>query len=179
MNGPVLRILDANANRALKTLRHDLTTATKQHVNNAIFYRDTPGDVGTDVKTGQELYRQDVADAVTAAGKRMGEALRAMEEMLKVLDLEAAVRVESLRYKFYSLEQQIARTLRPKEAFHAVRLYVLITESVCKKPWKEVAREAIRGGAECLQLREKNLDGRELLERAREFVKICAARGVI
>src|SRR5262245_53051634 len=80
VNGPVLRILDANANRArealrviedyarfvlnddalcgsLKQLRHDLSGATAGVVADAILHRDTPGDVGTTAKTQAELTR--------------------------------------------------------------------------------------------------------------------------
>src|SRR5688572_17892158 len=78
MNAAVLRVLDANANRArealrviedyarfvfdddatcgeLKGLRHDLMAALSPFVGNAILYRDTPGDVGTGNKTSAEL----------------------------------------------------------------------------------------------------------------------------
>ena len=37
-------------------------------------------------------------------------------------------------------------------------MYVLITESLCRRPWLRTARDAIAGGADCLQLREKELD---------------------
>jgi thiamine-phosphate pyrophosphorylase len=203
MNGPVLRILDANANRArealrviedyarfvldsdelcgsLKTLRHDFATATAGFVSDAILHRDTPGDVGTQTKTPTEQTRDDVAHVVIAAGKRLGEALRTIEEYLKTTDPLRAHLIEQIRYRFYDIEQQIALTLRPAACLFAkVRLYVLITESICKKPWRGVAQAAIEGGADCLQLREKNLDSGELLARARDFVAICKTGGVI
>jgi thiamine-phosphate pyrophosphorylase len=50
---------------------------------------------------------------------------------------------------------------------------VLITESACKVPWLKVAEEALLGGADCLQLREKNLESGELLNRAQQLVKLC------
>src|SRR6185437_8311955 len=98
VNGPVLRILDANANRArealrvvedyarfvlndqplceaLKQLRHDFSTATAGLLSEAILHRDTPGDVGTLTKTQTEQKRDDLAHVVTASGKRLGEAL--------------------------------------------------------------------------------------------------------
>src|SRR5262245_20612547 len=103
VNAAVLRILDANANRArealrvigdsarfvlnddalcasLKQLRHDLSGATAGFVSDAILHRDTPGDVGTTAKTQAELKRDDLNHVVTAAGKRLGEALRTIEE---------------------------------------------------------------------------------------------------
>ena len=58
-------------------------------------------------------------------------------------------------------------------------MYVLITESVCKRPWIEAAKLAIEGGADCLQLREKNLESGEFLRRAKQFVELCHAHNVI
>src|SRR5689334_7403260 len=127
--GPLLRLLDANANRArealrvvedyarfvlddqalcgsLKTIRHDLTAILRPFLPDAILHRDTPGDVGTGNKTVAESDRANVADVVTAGGKRLGEALRSIEEYLKVVDPSAAARVEAIRYRFYHLEQQ-------------------------------------------------------------------------
>src|SRR5580765_7301695 len=98
-DGRVLRILDANANRArealrviedyarfvlnddglcrsLKQLRHEFSVATAGFATEAILHRDTPGDVGTEITTPTEQSRNDVAHVVTAAGKRLGEALR-------------------------------------------------------------------------------------------------------
>ena len=205
MNSPsLLRILDANANRArealrvvedyarfaldddricgtLKQLRHDLADATRSFVGDAILYRDTPGDVGTATKTAAELSRDDVGHVVTAAGKRLGEALRTIEEYLKTTSPADAAKVESIRYRFYDVEHQVAFTLRPaaKGFAERVRLYVLVTESACKRPWLEAAEQAILGGADCLQLREKDLPGGEFLARARQFVALCRRHNVI
>jgi thiamine-phosphate pyrophosphorylase len=115
---------------------------------------------------------------VVAAGKRLGEALRVLEEVLKTTDASAAARVEKLRYAGYGAEQKVARTLRPR-LFDHVRLYVLITEAICKHPWLQTAAEAIAGGADCLQLREKTLEGGELLRRARTLVGLCREKGVL
>jgi len=200
--GPVLRMLDANANRArealrvledyaryvldhddlsgeLKEVRHGLAGVVGPWLGKAILHRDTPGDVGTDHKTAAEGRREDLSAVVTAAGKRLGEALRVIEEALKIQDAAAAGAVEKLRYRFYDLEQKIARTLGRGGRFKNVRLYVLITESLCRRPWLEAAEEAILGGADCLQLREKELEGGELLRRARQLVKLCRGHGVL
>lgn len=196
MNGAVLRLLDANVNRArealrvmedyarfvlddadlsaaLKAVRHDLSEAMRPWIQQAILWRDTPGDVGTINKTATELHRQDLADVVTAAGKRLGEALRSIEEYLKISAPADAGRVEGARYRFYDLEQRIARTLRSSHRFDSVRLYVLITEAVCRRPWLEVAEQALLGGADCLQLREKEMDAGEMLRRARLLAELC------
>src|ERR1700722_11288818 len=136
MNARVLRLLDANANRArealrvledfarfvldnedlsgrLKSLRHEMTTAIRPFLAEAILQRDTPGDVGTSIKLDSEFHREKIGDVVIAAGKRLGEALRAMEEFSKTINSATAASLEKLRYRFYDIEQAIARTLRP------------------------------------------------------------------
>jgi len=221
MNPALLRMLDANANRAreglrvvedyarfvlddallqsdLKLLRHDLTGVLKPFLDDAILHRDTPGDVGTQSKTDSEQSRADFGELVTAAGKRLGEALRAIEEVLKTPEFyregasdagsptsslgpsrNAAQSVESLRYRWYDLEQRIAFTLRPAKLFADVRLYVLITESACSCDWFTAAEQAIAGGADCIQLREKELDSGELLARAKKLVALCRSKHVL
>lgn len=203
MNPATLRVIDANANRArealrviedyarfvlnsdalcapLKQLRHDFTEILRPVLDDAILHRDTPGDVGTSVKTTAETGRDDINHVVTAAGKRLGEALRTIEEFLKTENAPAASQIERIRYRFYELERQIALTLRPTACdFASVRLYVLITESLCRKNWLEVAKEAIAGGADCLQLREKELESGEFLNRAKQLVHLCREHNVI
>ena len=202
MNGSVLRLLDANLNRSrealrvledyarfilddadlsreLKNVRHALAEITKHYQAEAILHRDTPGDVGRVNKTATEQTRLDLNHIVTAAGKRLGEALRCVEEFLKTVSADDASRIESLRYAFYDIERRIAQTLRSTQRFSRVRLYVLITEKLCKRPWLQTAEEALRGGADCLQLREKELDGKELLARACQLVELCRRHGAL
>ena len=200
------RILDANANRArealrvledyarfaldddamsaeLKAIRHELARLTGPYLPDAILHRDTAGDVGTDNKAAAELHRADVAGVVVAAGKRLGEALRVLEEILKmagpVEPMPSSSNMEKLRYRFYITEQVIARMLRPATRCAEVRLYVLITESLCRRPWFEAAEQAILGGADCLQLREKQLDSGEFLRRARLLTDLCRRHQVL
>ena len=117
---------------------------------------------------------------VIAAGKRLGEALRVLEEVSKTIDTTIAAQIEQLRYRFYVIEQTLAFTLRSADRMAGVRLYVLISQDHClSRPWQDVARAAIAGGAQCLQLREKSLEGGEFLRRAREFVDICRNANVI
>ncbi|MCC6240615.1 MAG: thiamine phosphate synthase [Phycisphaerales bacterium] len=202
MNPFIMRLIDANANRAreglrvledyarfildhqpisagLKQLRHDLTVALKPIEPDAVLCRDTTGDVGLSSKTHTELIRQDLAQVVIAAGKRLGEALRAMEEFAKIDHPDTAAALESIRYQFYDLEQRLIRTLRPAHRLAKAQLCVLITESACRSDWFDTAAAAIAGGADMLQLREKELPARQVLQRAKRFVKLCRDHDVI
>ena len=198
-----LRIIDANLNRArealrvmeeyarlglddaglsgeIKETRHALAKAVADFegrcrltTGSLIAARDIVGDVGTEVGTETEYQRGDETHVATAAGKRLSEAFRAVEEYGKTLDADFAVAMEKLRYRGYEIERRLALTLRAKERFGHVRLYVIITETHCKNAWLATAEAALRGGADCLQLREKDLPDRELLDRAKRLAALC------
>ncbi len=204
MDTAALRIIDANANRAsegarvledvarlglgdaalaarCKALRHGLRAALAGVDGlRLLASRDTPGDVGTRLTGSMEGDRAGLPDICAAAGKRLGEALRVLEELLKLGPGPgggSAAVLKSLRYEAYDLEKRIVLGVsRPRRQW---RLCVLITESLCvHHPWESVARAAIRGGADCLQLREKSMPSRHLLERAHALVRIAAETAV-
>ena len=194
---PALRILDANANRArealrvmeeaarfvlddaalagsIKRLRHELAGALSR-VPHLGAHRDTPGDVGTTISTDAERSRGSVADVATAAGKRLSEALRTIEEYGKTLppDQAAALSaVESMRYRGYEIERRLNLALAAGRA-KQWRLCVLLTESLCRLPWRDVLGQVLDAGADCVQLREKDLDDAELLDRAAFVAEQC------
>lgn len=205
MADPTLRIIDANANRSrealrvmedavrfalddrdlterLKGLRHDLAAALAplSGAGLLIAARDTPGDVGLDIATPAESARASLADVATAAGKRLTEALRSIEEAAKAIPASArtdpslAPAIEAIRYRAYDLEKSLSLALLPLgRRFTGLRCCVLLTESLCRLDPLETAQRAIEGGADAIQLREKDLDDRRLLQRARELVALA------
>ncbi len=214
MDAAILRILDANFNRAreglrvmeeharmvlndarlsteIKQLRHDLA-AVGQSVDMAslLSSRDTPGDVGTSISTDSEGVR-DGAEAVAAAAcKRVAESLRCIEEYGKTLRLAAAAvdppgtasiatRVEAIRYRVYTAEQSLLVTVPRRRKLADARLHVLLTESLCRRPWRDVAAAVLEAGAGAIQLREKGMPDAVLLERARELREMTRTRDAL
>lgn len=135
--------------------------------------RDITGDVGCEVGTPAEYERADAWHVALAAGKRLSEALRAVEEYGKTADPLFAGAIEKIRYRGYELERRLYATATARERFGHVRLYVIITESMCSGDWLATAEAALSGGADCLQLREKELSDDELLKRSRRLAKLC------
>jgi len=196
----VLRIIDANANRArealrvmedaarfllddaaltedLKNLRHDLVTALLRF-DSLEHHRRVQSDVGRAISVESEMRRAGAGNVAIAAGKRLSEALRAMEEYGKVVDSSFALMVEQLRYRGYELEQRLTTRLAsavPKQW----RVCIILTESLCARPWREVVSESIDAGADCIQLREKELGDRALLERAADLLRIVNRRAAV
>ncbi len=178
---------DAALTEATKEARHDLASAVRHLEGRTkglaggpfIAGRDIVGDVGREIAGRTEYERSGARDVAVAAGRRLGEALRAIEEYGKTLDPEFAATIETLRYRGYELERRLALTIRARNRFGEMRLYVILTESLCGGDWFEAAEAALRGGADCIQLREKHLNDRELLARARRLADLCRDMGKI
>jgi thiamine-phosphate pyrophosphorylase len=179
---------DLSATTAIKQLRHDLVSAElafRSEYPAAFNHRDTTADAGTTVSTVTEMNRDTVDDVVTANARRVQEALRSLEEFGKTVDVHFAGVVKQLRYRSYTAEQLIAqpvigdaispvelRTLR-LERLQQAQLYLLITESLCLRPWQDVVRAALKGGVDVIQLREKELDDEQLIQRGQWLAEIC------
>ena len=198
----IYRILDANLNRAREALRviedcgrfalnDPAITAmakcfrselkeTLDHLPAAelITARDIPGDLGTELTSPSEPQRQDIKDVTTAACKRLTESLRTIEEYCKVVAPEQTVAVERMRYDAYTLEQRLSRRLLIAKHFGEVKLYVMLTASMCKGgSLREVARSAIAGGADAIQLREKHTPDDVHLAMAAELRELTDQTG--
>ncbi|MBI5761969.1 MAG: thiamine phosphate synthase [Planctomycetes bacterium] len=192
------RILDANANRArealrvleehcrmvlddgpltqrVKDVRHELAAALKHFgADSLLAARDTEHDVGTTITTESESHRADTQSVAVAAAKRAAESLRCMEEYGKITNAPAAAAIEQLRYRVYTLEQDILIGGPRRARLRTARLHVLVTASLCKRPWLDVCTAALAGGADVIQLREKELPDTELLARAKSLREITA-----
>lgn len=129
----VYRILDANLNRAkeglrvcedicrfhlkeaknaetLNRMRHRVTSVVKGSgldPNILLECRDSKEDVGKTFAFG--LKRASFGDVFTANAQRVKEALRSIEEFLKVFDLSSSKMIQALRFDFYEFEKKIMR----------------------------------------------------------------------
>lgn len=197
------RILDASANRArealrviedycrlalndaflsgeLKRLRHDLAQALADLEPNLLLQaRDTLGDVGTTLSTEQEQQRHSLTAVVQANLKRLQEALRSLEEYGKLHGPRLGRVLEQLRYRAYTLERAILVGSSARQRLAEARLYVLVTGSLCTGLLDWTIKEAAAGGAAVIQLREKGLPDRALLELARRVRRWTREAGVL
>lgn len=161
---------DPDAAYSAKQLRHATREVVARLDEHALSCsRDIRGDVGRDTKVAAELHRTDSEDVAAAALARAQESARSLGEFGKLICADTAHLAEQIRYTLYELDQRIRLRGRPRRRFRAVELYVIVTRDRCRSGWLETAEAALRGGAKCLQLREKTLSDRDLLEAAREL----------
>ncbi|MSQ90709.1 MAG: thiamine phosphate synthase [Phycisphaerales bacterium] len=191
-----IRLIDAAANRAseaartledlarfcaddesltagYKTLRHQLVSILGAlDLGWREAHRDLAGDVGTTIEGFHEGSRASVAAIAAANGSRLTEALRSLEEGLKLFPRETPLwaAVETLRYGAYTLNAQLALRLQSTAA-RQWRVCVLLTQSLCLRPWRAVLTAALAAGADCIQIREKEMSSAECVAHARVVVE--------
>ncbi len=171
---------DRKLTERIKQLRHAIATVGVSFGTNSLLSsRDIQRDVGATISTLTEATRRNDADVAAAAAKRAAEAMRCVEEYGKIVDASSAARVERLRYETYAIEQDLLLAGPRRRRLRDARLHVLITEEFCNGPWLLVCEQAIAGGADVLQLREKRLSDRELLARAGELRSLTLRHDVM
>ena len=189
----VMRIVDAAANRAseglrviedylrfvlddrhltsqCKGIRHELTAALEAietHERHAA--RETQADVGTQLSVPAEQARRDALAVAEANFKRVEQSLRSLEEYSKILRPKTAATLEQLRYRVYTLERATTITERSIERLADAKLYVLTDACSSAEALNELAAGLVAVGVDIIQLRDKTLADRELVERARRL----------
>jgi thiamine-phosphate pyrophosphorylase len=195
------RIIDANFNRAreacrvveeycrfvlnssplterAKKLRHELSASIgKLDAGQLIAGRDTLSDVGVGMTIEKQLTRGDLKDFFTAGCKRLTEALRTLAEVIRIDNEPVAAVIEKLRFDAYTLEKDIVIFSDTSAKFKSVRLYIVITSNL---PAEVISlAHKCAAGADCIQLRAKDIEDDRHFALAVEFVKICKDAGVV
>ena len=134
MDEKILRILDANLNRAkealrvcedisrfilnqkstteqYKRIRHRVTDIfSSSRIAKLLKARDIERDVGRN-STPSEFRRKNVKDIFYANSQRAKESIRVLEEFGKLLDKKSSEQLKKTRYQIYELERNIAEKL--------------------------------------------------------------------
>jgi thiamine-phosphate pyrophosphorylase len=196
-----LRVLDAALNRAgeglrvvedylrfvlddghltseMKRLRHDLASAAAMiPAADRHAARDTPHDVGTAIKMAAETQRDDSWSVCQASLERTKQSLRSLEEFAKVVAPPVAASFEALRYRLYTLEAALGRTVDAVVRLADVRLCVLIDGGPSESEFVALASDLVEAGVGAIQLRDKALPVRQLVERSRLLCDVTRRSG--
>ncbi len=191
------RILDANINRCaeglrvlediarfrfnaaavsadLRRMRHQIRQVFKGQETGLIHCRNAKKDVGRSISAAQTTdQRRDLTDTVLSNFKRVQEALRTLEEILKTRgDYAGGKQMETWRFDVYTLETDFFNLFKkqlPKG------IYGILGEKFSRgKTNIQVARQMVDAGIDVLQYREKPMDKtrRQMFEECRAIRKI-------
>ena len=179
---------DAHLSERLKSARHQLRSVLQDFDQQLLIdCRNTRADVGTGITTPAEMVRGDSLSVVKASLKRAQEATRTLEEYSKILPTSggepaqrgASQKLEQLRYELYSIEKSVLTTIDSQKRFDNRNVYLLLSSDQCDLDVEHVLTEAIAGGIRIVQVREKSMPDRKLLEYARRIRKITRDSGTL
>lgn len=197
------RILDANINRCaeglrvlediarfrfdqkegsaeLRQIRHKVRDLFKGHENSLLGSRDSANDVGV-LTSAQSMsdQRKGLKDTVLSNFKRVQEAFRSMEEILKTMDAYSTAKtIENLRFGVYSLEPRLLDCFKRKLP---EGVYGILGEKFSRgRSNIETAQLMVDAGIDILQYREKLTDKsrKEVYEECHQIRKITSDAGV-
>jgi thiamine-phosphate pyrophosphorylase len=80
--------------------------------------------------------------------------------------------MEALRYRLYTLEKAVDAGRSSRERLEGVRLCVLVDGGDSSGTFERLITELVEAGVGMIQLRDKRLDDRELVARARSLVSL-------
>jgi len=196
----MLRLIDANLNRLseglrvledvsrfmlsdetlsgrLKELRHRLSEGNPSIRTAMLSARDSSEDVGA--FAADAMQRKGVPDIVAANARRVTESLRVLEEFSKLPEstLDPAT-FKQARFAMYDIERELTgKVLRRGRRIQG--LYVIIDPAMLgQRDEADTCRQAIRGGARVVQLRDKKRGRRDVLESARRLGEVCRGADV-
>ncbi len=159
---------DRHLSQLIKEVRHELSRQLAGFgIERAVSARDTEHDVGTSIHTAFEMQRPSVWSVVIANLKRVQESLRTLKSTARPSMSPQLRRLATCGNRFYTFEKGLCSTQGAIERLAKCRLYLLVTDSLCPQGLGPVVRAALRGGVDIVQLREKQLDDRRVLELAK------------
>ncbi len=207
MNRDILRVLDANLNRAaegirvleetarmllddrgltgeLKELRHTLTHlfgAESDLGRRMVLARDSEHDVLREGETATERRRAGLDAVLRANARRSQEAVRSLEEYVKLVSPDLSGQCKAVRFRLYDIEAELTARARVLEAAGAYRLgvYVIIDRELANGlSMADIAAAAADAGAGTVVYRDKRSCDRNFRENAARMVDACRDRDV-
>ena len=206
---PVLRLLDANLDRAREGLRvvedwcrfgldrADLVAQLKDlrqrlgllHHERYKQARHTAGDVAAGMAHPAQEQRQQPQQVVAANCGRVQEALRVLEEFGRGVDAPLASEAAAIRYALYDLEVELLRAAgtgdQRRRQLAECRLYLVTSPA---PDLLEVVQAALEGGVRLVQYRAKEgslaPDGQPItdavrFEQAQALRQLCSSSGAL
>jgi len=169
-------VSDANMSQAIKSLRHRLASILQLvPLRDRSVARESQFDVGRNLTTTEETDRANVLSVVAAAFGRLKQALRCLEEYSKTMFSDAAELFEQLRYDAYQLEKMISNASSTDERLVRANVYAIVDGRGGRDEFSRRINGLCAAGVDVIQLRDKNLNDKMLLERAMLLRRIIDA----
>ncbi len=188
----IYRILDANINRAregirvieeslrfvfqkkefaekLRGLRHEVShIPLVLKISSAKLFncRESETDIG---KKRIESDRKDLQEIIASNFSRVEESVRVLEEYSRIINPKATGKIKKIRFDLYALQKKIQLSLYRKNLAYMLGFYVITDEEIAGKSHAEIVSEAVKGGANTIQLRDKKSSDDKIYSEAKKI----------
>ncbi|MDY6935490.1 MAG: thiamine phosphate synthase [Spirochaetota bacterium] len=207
MGNGIYSAIDANINRTLEGLKicedvyrfiyHETRLAGRikeirhDFIKEVRVFPDTPLLNARDVESDQlkfidlesERRRDSLEELVKRNLHRSIEALRAIEEFTKLLDIQLIHNpFQRIRFSLYNLEKELISNILKVRKIEKLKnsLYAILDSSLIHdEGYSQTASRLIDGGARVIQLRMKSVPVKSVLSVAKEISAICRERRVL
>ena len=192
MNRRIYRIVDANIDRAregirviedssrfifdeketadkLRKLRHEISSVPKLlgiPSVKLLSSRESRKDVGSKRK---EKRRENLQEVIASNFSRVEESIRVLEEYSRLFSPKATAKIKKIRFDLYTLQKKIQLSVHRKGLASKLGLYIITDEKIAGKSNEQIVKEAIKGGADTIQLRDKTASNRKLCKEAKKI----------
>ena len=157
----------------LKNIRHKICQIQENDYQNLLLARDSINDVGLKIQNPDG--RVNVESVFKANIKRVQQSLRVLEEY----DMDNSSIYEELRYQIYDFEKKMWSVLKldlKKYLLNNKNLY-LVTNSdgfQSEDEFLDSIAQALSGGVNIVQLREKKANARRIIELGRKIRELTS-----
>lgn len=195
MNKRIYRIIDANIDRAREGLRvvedtlrfffdkKELTERIRnlrQEIPNLpsllsiplhklLASREIEKDIG---RIREEKERKNPVELISSNLSRVEESMRVLEEYSRILNPKATPHIKKMRFEVYHLQKMIHLAIYRGGLTSRLGIYIITDKEIAGRPHEEIARLAINGGADTIQLRDKKNSTLQMYEEAKKIRKI-------
>lgn len=159
---------DRHLSELAKSLRHELNDVVRAiDVRERLTARSVASDCGTTITVEGERTRSDALAVAQSAAARTQEALRCIEEYGKTLEPFDSPKIESIRYRVYTLAATLVLTPSRVERLSDAKLYLLIDCGSDVQTFSSSVEALFDAGVDVIQLRDKQADDRRLYQCAK------------
>ena len=201
-NNNILRLIDANLNRALegirileetsrmlfndceltikiKDIRHSLAQIFKEEKSLdrlMLFARGSENDILREGETESEKTRNDIISIVRANASRAQEAVRALEEYIKLSAPNLSEQFKKVRFNLYDIEKALVSRIHIHESVNKSRLglcVVIDNDMIKGKDIYEITRAVLGGGAGTVIYGDKTSTDSDFMKNAEFMLSAC------
>ncbi|MBU1766955.1 MAG: thiamine phosphate synthase, partial [Candidatus Omnitrophica bacterium] len=195
----IYRVIDANINRAregirviedelrfifekkelserLRSLRHEISRIPSLLNISSIkllVSRQSQKDVG---KKRIESKRKNLQEIIASNFSRVEESIRVLEEYSKLINSKVTDKIKKIRFDLYVLQKEIQLSIYRKELTSKLGLYIITDEKIAGKSNAKIVVEAVKGGADTIQLRDKTCSDKKLCTEAKKIRTLIPQR---